>query len=185
MTTTLIIIAIITIAIIFGFNTLVRKRNNVKESFSGIQVQMKRRYDLIPNIINTVKGYASHESKTFKAITEARTKAMQTSGSIKKQAQAENMLSQTLKSLFAVTENYPDLKANQNFLQLQEELSDTEDKLSAARRFYNNTVKSLNTSIESIPTNIIAKLFKFKKEEFFELDLTEKEAAQKPVETKF
>lgn len=180
----IIIILTILVAIIYLYNGLVRKRFNVKESFSGIQIQMKRRYDLIPNLINTVKGYANHESKVFKEVTEARTQAMQ-GGSIEQQSKSENMLSGALKSLFAVSENYPDLKANQNFLKLQEELTDTEDKLQAARRFYNNSVKSLNTSIDSVPTNIIASLFKFKKEVFFELDSTEKEAAQKPVEAKF
>lgn len=183
------IIILIPVAIIIGtilfYNSLISKRNNVKESFSGIEVQLKRRYDLIPNIVNTVKAYAKHESSTFEAITKARTEAMQSGSTIHDKAKAENEVTNTLKSLFAISENYPDLKANQNFLNLQNELSDTEDKLSSARRFYNNSVKSLNTAIESIPTNIIASIFHFKKEEFFEIAKEEKESAAKPTEVKF
>lgn len=178
------IVAFLVLLFIILYNSLVGKKNNCEESWSGISVQMKRRYDLIPNLVNTVKGYATHESGLLERITKARTAAMSAS-SMKEHAKSENMLSDTLKSLFAVTENYPDLKANQNFLKLQEELTDTEDKLQAARRFYNSSVKSFNTSIESIPTNIVAKMFNFKQREFFEIDEGEKEAAKKPVETKF
>ncbi len=183
----LILLAIIifpAILSVFLYNSLIGKRNNVKESYAGIEVQLKRRYDLIPNLVNTVKGYAKHESETFENITKARTQAMQ-SGNIQEKAKAENMVSDTLKSLFAVAENYPALKADQNFLHLQQELSDTEDKLSASRRFYNSSVKSLNTSIESVPTNIIANIFKFKKAEFFEIDSSEKEEAKNPTKVSF
>lgn len=166
------------------FNILVRKRNHCEESWSGISVQLKRRYDLIPNIISTVKGYAKYEQDVFEKVTKARSDAMQNQ-SIEDKAKNENILTGAIKSLFAVAENYPDLKANQNFLELQRELSDTEDKLQGARRFYNSTVKSLNTSIESIPTNIVAKIGGFKKREFFSLNESEEEAAQNPVEANF
>lgn len=178
------IVAALVVLFVVLYNSLVRKRNNSKEAWSGISVQMKRRYDLIPNLVNTVKGYAKHESELFEKVTKARTAAMGAQ-SMEDHAKNENMLTGALKSLFAVAENYPDLKANQNFMHLQEELTDTEDKLQAARRFYNNAVKSLNTAIESVPTNIVANMFKFKKREFFELEEKEKEAASKPVETKF
>lgn len=166
------------------YNSLVRKKNDCEESWSGIAVQMKRRYDLIPNLVETVKGYATHEKDLFEKVTKARTAAM-SANTMQEKAKSENMLSSTLKSLFAVAENYPDLKANQNFLKLQDEVTDTEDKLQAARRFYNNAVKSLNTAVESVPTNIVAGMFGFKKREFFELEEGEKAAAEKPVETKF
>lgn len=178
------IVLLIVILVVILYNSLIRKKNNCQEAWSGISVQMKRRYDLIPNLVNTVKGYAKHESELFEKVTKARTAAMGAS-SMKDHAQNENMLTGALKSLFAVAENYPDLKANQNFMHLQEELTDTEDKLQAARRFHNNAVKSFNTAIESVPTNIIAGMFKFEKREFFELEKGEKEAAKKPVEAKF
>lgn len=165
-----------------SFNGLVTLKNRSKEAWADIDVQLKRRYDLIPNLVNTVKGYASHESGTFEKITEARTAAMNTQG-IKEKGESENMLSGALKSLFAVTENYPDLKANQNFLELQTELSDTENKIQAARRFYNGNVRDLNTKIETVPSNIIANLFKFEKREFFQLE--ENAEAKEPVEVKF
>jgi len=182
--TILIIVSLLIIIIAILYNTLIRKNNNCKESWSGIEVQMKRRYDLIPNLVSTVKGYAKHEKSIFENVAKARSSAMQ-AGNIGDKAKKENMLTKTLKSLFAVSENYPKLKANENFMNLQEELTDTEDKLQAARRFYNNTVRSLNISIESVPTNIIAKLFKFKHKEFFTLEENEAEIARKPVETKF
>ncbi|MDX9970677.1 MAG: LemA family protein [Candidatus Gracilibacteria bacterium] len=169
---------------IFLYNSLISKKNTVKESYSGIEVQLKRRYDLIPNLVNTVKGYAKHEKETFENITKARTQAM-SSSNIHEKAKAENEISDTLKSLFAVAENYPALKADQNFLHLQQELSDTEDKLSASRRFYNGAVNSFNTAIESIPTNIIASIFKFQKSEFFEIEASEKEQAKNPTKIKF
>ena len=141
---------------------------------SDVDVQLKRRYDLIPNLIETVKGYASHEREVFENVTKARSSAVSAQG-LKEKGQAENVLSETLKTLFAVAENYPDLKANANFLELQMELVDTENKIQAARRFYNNNVLSLNNKIETFPTNIIAGLFKFMKEEFFGAKEEEKE----------
>lgn len=180
------LIAIVVIGGILAalYNSLVRKKNEAEESWSGIEVQLKRRYDLIPNLVSTVQGYATHEKELLENVTKARTEAMNAQG-IEEKGKAENVLSGALKSLFAVAENYPDLKANQNFMQLQQELSDTEDKISAARRFYNSTVKSLNTAIESVPTNIIAGMFGFKKREFFELDAEEQEAANKAPDVNF
>ena len=151
------------------YNRFISLRNRVKEAFADIEVQLKRRYDLIPNLVETVKGYASHEKGVFEKVTEARTRAMGAQG-VHEKAEAENMLSQTLKSLFAVSENYPDLKASTNFLELQRELRDAEDKIQAARRFYNTVVMALNTGIESFPGNIVARIFSFKFQEFFEIE---------------
>jgi len=172
MTLTLWIIIILAAALgylVFAYNSLVRQRNQVKEAWSDIDVQLKRRHNLIPNLVETVKGYASHERSTFDSVTKARSAAM-SAQSPQEHAKAENMLTSTLKSLFALSEQYPDLKANTNFLELQRELSDTENKIQASRRFYNTTVRDFNTAIESVPTNIIASLFSFKKADFFELD---------------
>ncbi|MCH7605090.1 LemA family protein [Patescibacteria group bacterium] len=168
-TIVLIVIGVIVLWVIFTYNRLISFRNRVKEAFSDIDVQLKRRYNLIPNLIETVKGYATHEKGVLEKVTEARTRAMGAQ-SVHDKAQAENMLSQTLKSLFAVAENYPDLKASGNFLELQRELRDTEDKIQAARRFYNTNVMSLNTKIQVFPANLIANMFSFKQEEFFELE---------------
>jgi len=159
--------------IIGVFNGLIRLRNRTKEAWSDIDVQLKRRYNLIPNLIETVKGYAKHEKNVFQKVTEARTKAMGAKGTEEK-AKAENMLSNTLKTLFAVSENYPDLKANANFLELQRELSDTENKIQASRRFYNGNVRDLNTRIEHFPSRIVAGIFSFKKRNFFEIQEGEK-----------
>lgn len=175
------IVGVVVLWIIVAYNGLVRLKNRVEEAWSDIDVQLKRRYDLIPNLVNTVKGYASHESGVFEKVTEARSRAM-SAGSAGDKAEAENMLSSTLKSLFAVAEAYPELKANQNFLALQQELSDTENKIQAARRFYNGNVMELNTKIETFPTNVIANMFNFAKREFFELD---EEAAKQPVKVEF
>lgn len=166
------ILAIIVIWFIGGYNSFVRLRTRAEEAWADIDVQLKRRYDLIPNLIETVKGYASHESGVFQRVTEARSNAMQaeSSGDPQKSAAAENMLSGALKSLFAVSEAYPDLKANENFKELQIELSDTENKIQAARRFYNANVRDLNIKTETFPSNIIAKVFSFAKREFFDLD---------------
>jgi LemA protein len=145
-------------------------------------VQLKRRYDLIPNLINTVKGYASHERETLESVTEARTQAMNAT-TTEEQVRSENMLTSTLRSLFAVAENYPDLKANANFLELQRELSDTENKIQAARRFYNTNVRDLNIKVEIFPSNLIAGMFGFTKRDFFEIEEGSVEA--EPVEVKF
>jgi LemA protein len=169
LTIILIILSLIFLWIIFIFNKLVRLKNRAKEAWSDIEVQLKRRHNLIPNLVETVKGYAAHEREVLEKVTEARTKAM-SAQTLKEKGEAENFLSQTLKSLFAVVENYPDLKASQNFLELQRELRDTEDKIQAARRFYNANVRDLNIKIESFPSNIIAKLFGFKKMDLFEIE---------------
>ncbi|MBU1033079.1 MAG: LemA family protein [Patescibacteria group bacterium] len=175
----LIPIAIVIIAAwaIAVYNGLIKLRNRTDEAWSDIDVQLKRRYNLIPNIMETVKGYAKHESGTFQKVTEARTSAMQAK-TVKEHAQSENMLSQTLKSLFAVAEAYPELKANQNFLHLQQELSDTEDKIQASRRFYNGNVRDINTKIQSFPDNLIAGMLGFKKRDFFEINEAEKAVPQ-------
>ncbi len=177
----------IAIAIVFVFwliamyNAFVRLKNNVKDAWSDIDVQLKRRYDLIPNLIEAVKGYMQHERGVLQKVTEARTKAMGAQ-SVGEHQEAENMLTDALKSLFAVSENYPDLKANENFLELQRELTDTENKIQAARRFYNSNVKELNNAIQMFPSNIMAKMFNFKEEEFFEL---QEEEAKEPVKVSF
>ena len=165
------VIAVVILALIVMYNGLVRLKNRVEEAWSDIDVQLKRRYDLIPNLINTVKGYAKHEQETLEKVTAMRTQAMQGQEvDMKTRAETENMLSSTLKSIFALSENYPDLKANQNFVELQNELSDTENKIQASRRFYNTNVMEYNTKIESIPTNMIASMFKFTEKELFELE---------------
>lgn len=155
------------------YNGLIKLRNRVDEAWSDISVQLKRRHDLIPNLISTVKGYAKHERQLFEKVTEARTRAMGAQ-TPKEQAETENMLSGALKSLFAVAENYPDLKANQNFLELQRELTDTEDKIQASRRFYNGNVRDFNTKIQVFPNNLVAGMLKFKEYEFFEIEEGEK-----------
>lgn len=186
MLTIYIVLGILALILIWGiasYNGFVSLINRVQEAWSDIEIQLKRRYDLIPNLVNTVKGYATHESTAFEKVTEARSRAMQ-AGSLGEKAEAENMLTGALKSLFAISEAYPDLKANTNFLELQRELSDTENKIQAARRFYNGNVRDLNTSVQSFPSNIIANLFNFEEKEFFELGEGE-EAAKQPVEVKF
>ena len=177
------IIAALALWVIFAYNSFVRLINRAKEAWADIDVQLKRRYDLIPNLVNTVKGYATHESSAFENVTKARTMAMG-AGSLAEKGQAENMLTGALKSIFAIAEAYPDLKANQNFLELQRELSDTENKIQAARRFYNTNVRDLNTSVESFPNNFLANAFHFSKMEFFELDEANV-AAKEPVAVKF
>lgn len=179
-------ILIIVVVVVGGwllltYNSLIRRRNQVKEAWSDIDIQLKRRYDLIPNLVETVKGYARHESAAFENVTKARSAAMgaQTPA---EHGQAENMLTGALKSLFAVAEAYPDLKANTNFLELQRELSDTENKIQAARRFYNGNVRDFNTAIESVPTNIVAGVFGFTAAEYFEL---EEEAAKNAPKVAF
>ncbi len=177
------VVALIVLYIIFAFNGFVSRVNRTKEAWADIDVQLKRRYDLIPNLIESVKGYAAHESGVFQKVTEARTKAMQ-AGTPAEHAASENMLTGALKSLFAVSEAYPDLKANQNFLALQQELSDTEDKIQAARRFYNSNVQELNTAVESFPGNVIASSFNFSKMDLFELTASDS-AARDVVKVSF
>ena len=169
-------------ALIWGvavYNGLISLKNRVDEAWSDIDVQLKRRYDLIPNLVETVKGYASQEEKVFTQVTEARSNAMHSTGDPKASAVAENQLSGALKSLFAVSESYPELKSNQNFLALQTELADTEDKIQASRRFYNGNVRDFNIKIEIFPNNLLAGMFGFKKRELFELsDEKERENVQ-------
>lgn len=166
------------------YNGLITLRIRVDEAWSDITVQLKRRLDLIPNLIETVKGYAKHERGVFTAVTEARANALNAQG-VKDTAAADNMLEDALKSLFAVAEAYPDLKASQNFIELQQELVDTEDKIQASRRFYNGGVRDLNTKIQTFPSNAVAGIFSFKNREFFELDEAEQKVAEKPVDVKF
>jgi LemA protein len=186
MTIIYIVIAIVVIAaiwVIASYNGFITLINRAKEAWSDIEVQLKRRYDLIPNLVNTVKGYATHEAGTLQKVTDARANAL-SAQTVGEHTKAEGELAGTLKSLFAVAESYPDLKANTNFLELQRELSDTENKIQASRRFYNTNVRDLNIGVESFPSNIIAKVFKFNALEFFELPEGE-QVAHQPVEVKF
>jgi len=166
------VIAVIAIWLWSTYNSLVKSNIRVDEAWSDITVQMKRRFDLIPNLINTVKGYAKHEKEVFENVTKARSAVLTAAeaGDVKQAAQADNMFTSALKSLFAVAENYPQLKADENFKHLQEELVDTEDKIQASRRFYNGAARDLNTKIQVFPTNLIAGAFGFKRREFFEVD---------------
>lgn len=182
MVTVLVIIALLVIIVIAAFNGIVRGKNQVDEAWSDIDVQLKRRYDLIPNLVSTVKGYAAHESGVFEEVTKARSAAMG-AGSMQEKLKDENQLSGTLKSLFAIAEAYPELKANQNFMQLQGDLTDTENKIQAARRFYNGTVRDFNTKIQQFPGNIFASIFGFSKREFFGID--EAGAEAQPVKVQF
>jgi LemA protein len=186
MTILYIVLAVIVIIIVWAvasYNGFVTLTNRVREAWSDIDVQLKRRYDLIPNLVETVKGYAAHESGTLTKVTEMRTRAMNATTPADK-ADAENMLSGALKSLFAVSENYPNLKANENFLELQRQLEDTENKLQAARRFYNSVVQDLNTRLQSFPSNLIGSTFGFKPSDFFQLDQADA-AAKEPVKVSF
>lgn len=181
----LIVLAVVVVGLVVIYNSLVTLNVRIKEAWSDINVQMKRRYDLIPNLVNSVKGYATHEKGILERVTETRSNAMNAQG-VKEQAAAENQFQAALKSLFAVAENYPQLRANENFLQLQEELVDTEDKIQAARRFYNGAVRDFNTRRSIFPVNLLAGMFGFREDkEFFELDEAESTAAKKPVEVKF
>ncbi|MBI2023724.1 LemA family protein [Candidatus Giovannonibacteria bacterium] len=175
------VLVLLVLWVVFAYNSLVRLLYRAKEALSDIDVQLKRRYDLIPNLVETVKGYMGHEKSVLENVTAARAKAMQ-SGDPLKSADANNALSGTLKTLFAVAESYPDLKANTNFLELQRELSDTENKIQASRRFYNGNVMSLNSKVEMFPSNVIAGFFGFSKMEFFQL---ENAAEKEPVQVKF
>jgi LemA protein len=175
------IIAVVAVWLVAVYNALITAKNRTDEAASDIDVQLKRRYDLIPNLVETVKGYAAHEQGTLQKVIDARNAAMAQSGHDAKKAEVENALSQTLKSIFALSESYPDLKANQNFMKLQDELSDTENKIQAARRFYNGNVRDFNTKIQVFPNNFINGLLKFKSYEFFETADGERE----PVQVKF
>ncbi|HEY4964312.1 MAG TPA: LemA family protein [Candidatus Saccharimonadales bacterium] len=186
-----VIIVIVVILVVIGlsiaamYNGLVKLNQRSDEAWSDITVQLKRRYDLIPNLINTVKGYASHEKTVFEDVTKARTAALSAQG-VEETAKAENQFSSTMKSLFAVAENYPDLKATENFQQLQAELTDTEDKIQASRRFYNSVVRDFNTKRKTFPTNIFANMLKFTQDKvYFELDEGQTQAVSEPVEVKF
>lgn len=169
----LVILGIVVISIIWIYNSLIRLKNQVDNSWAQIDVQLKRRFDLIPNLIETVKGYAKHEKTVLENVTKARSDFMSAS-SVKDKAKAENQLTSTLKSLFAVSENYPQLKANENFLQLQEELSGTENKIAYSRQLYNDTVMEFNTKIQTFPTNIFSKMFSFAERQLFETDKEER-----------
>ncbi len=188
MTTLIIVIAIVVlvgIVLAVLYNGLVRLNQQANEAWSDITVQLKRRYDLIPNLVNTVKGYAAHEKTVFEDVTKARSQAMQAQGP-EETAKAENQFSQTLKSLFAVAENYPQLRATENFQQLQSQLTDTEDKIMASRRFYNGVVRDFNTKRKVFPTNIFANMLGFKTDkEYFELDESETAQVEQPVDVKF
>lgn len=177
------VVAVVVGWAVFAYNHFITLTNRVKEAWSDIEVQLKRRYDLIPNLVETVKGYAAHEAGTLEKVTEMRTRAMNAQTPAE-HAEAENMLSGALKSLFAVSENYPNLKANENFVELQRELTDTENKIQAARRFYNSAVMDLNTGVQSFPGNVIAGFFKFAQKEFFELNEADA-AAKEPVKVQF
>ncbi|HEV2403238.1 MAG TPA: LemA family protein [Candidatus Saccharimonadales bacterium] len=182
-----VIIAVVVILLILAamYNGLVRLNMRSQEAWSDITVQLKRRYDLIPNLVNTVKGYATHEKSVFEDVTKARTQALGAQG-VKATAEAENQFQQTLKSLFAVAENYPQLKASDNFKALQDELIDTEDKIQASRRFYNSIVRDFNTKRKTFPTNVFANMLGFKQDkEFFELDEAQTAQVEQPVNVKF
>lgn len=177
----LIIIGVVAVAAIGIYNGLITLRNRADNAWAQVDVQLRRRYDLIPNLVETVKGYAAHEKETFQKVTEARSQAIN-AGTVAEQGKAENMLAGALKSLFAVVESYPDLKANQNFLMLQEELAGTEGKISYARQFYNDTVMKFNTKQQVFPSNIIAGMFNFQEKEYFEIEEPE---AKEPVKVEF
>ena len=177
MTTALVILGIIILYIIFSYNGLVSRRNQAREAWATIDTQLKRRYDLIPNLVESVKGAAKHEKETLNAVIAARNAAMSATGAADKGA-AENALTGALKNIFALAESYPNLKANENFLELQRELTDTEDKIQATRQFYNTVVMGLNTAIEQFPTNLIANMFGITKEKLFEIDASERVAPQ-------
>lgn len=179
-----IIIVVIVVAGVAMYNALVRLNVRTDEAWSDITVQLKRRYDLIPNLVNTVKGYASHEKEVFEKVTEARANGLNAQG-VAETAKADNQFQQTLKSLFAVAEAYPDLKASENFQQLQVEVTDTEDKIQAARRFYNGSARDLNIKIKTFPTSIFAGMLGFKARDFYEVDEAQAAAVAEPTEVKF
>jgi LemA protein len=178
----LIVLGILVLWFVFSYNSFVTLKTRVEEAWADIEVQLKRRYDLIPNLVNTVKGYATHESTAFEKVTEARAEAMNAK-TMGEHSKGEAMLGGAISGIFGIAEAYPDLKANTNFLELQRELSDTENKIQAARRFYNTNVKEINIKVMQFPSNLIASMFNFSKMEFF--DLADDDVAQKNVEVKF
>ena len=178
----IIVVVLLVIIVVAMYNSLVRTRIQTEEAWSDITVQLKRRYDLIPNLVNTVKGYATHEKEVFEKVAETRANALNAQG-VKETAAAENQFEQALKSLFAVSENYPQLRATENFQQLQAELTDTEDKIMASRRFYNGAARDLNIKTDTLPSSLIAKAFGIKKREFFEVD--DVASVEKPVNVSF
>ena len=163
------VVVVLVLYVIVQYNALIRLRNRIESAWSQIDVQLQRRYDLIPNLVETVKGYATHEKGVLESVTQARSRALDAQGPAQ-QAQAENMITSALKSLFAVAEAYPDLKANQNFAQLQEELTGTEGRIAYARQFYNDTVYRYNTKVQSFPSNVLANMFRFSEREYFQAD---------------
>src|SRR3989338_6189402 len=184
MTIELIIVGVILLAIVLIYNSLVRSKVRVDEAWSDITVQLKRRYDLIPNLVASVKGYAKHERKVFEEVTKARTDALKAQ-TVGEAAQADNMFQAALKSLFAVAEAYPQLRATENFQQLQTEVTDTEDKIQASRRFYNGAVRDLNIKIQTFPTSLFAGLMGFKVREFFDVDENQQQEVKEPVKVDF
>ena len=180
-----IVIGILVLYTILAYNSLVALRHNVKEAASDIEAQQKRRYDLIPNLVETVKAYAKHERETLNAVIMARNAAMSNTGTLSSKEADEKAITTALKSIFALSESYPDLKSNTNFLELQQELTDTEDKIMASRRFYNSNVREINIAIDTFPKNIIAKVFGFKSELFFELDESEAKEVKQAIKVKF
>jgi LemA protein len=180
----IIIAAVVLLLIVYIYNSLVRSKIRVDEAWSDITVQLKRRADLIPNLVNAVKGYAKHEKSVFENVTKARSQMLNASGPAEA-AQADNMFQSALKSLFAVAENYPQLRASENFQKLQDEVTDTEDKIQASRRYYNGAVRDFNTRIQVFPNNIFAALFRFTKREFFDVDQSERETVDKPASVDF
>jgi LemA protein len=165
-----VIVVILAVALITSYNRFVKQRNLIQESWRQIDVELHRRYDLIPNLVETVKGYAAHERQTFESVTQARAAAVSPGSTPAEQAVQENMLTAALRQLLAVAEAYPDLKANQNFLELQGQLTQTEDRIAAGRRFYNANVRNYNTKVETFPPNLIARIFSFTKREYFEAE---------------
>ena len=184
MTIAIIVLICLILFVILTYNSLVAGRQNVKEAWATVNTQLKRRYDLIPNLVEVVKGYAKHEKETLKAVLEARSAAISAKG-VEGKNSGEQALTGALKSLFALSENYPKLKSNENFLELQQELSDTETKIQAARQFYNTVVQSMNVKVHSFPSNIVAGMFHFTEEKYFELDEAEKEAVKHAPSVKF
>jgi LemA protein len=183
-----VILGLVLLALLFGvasYNRFVTQRNLIRDAFANIDTELRRRYDLIPNLVETVRGYAAHERETFEAVTRARAAAVSATGSPAEQAAAEGPLVAALRQLLVVAENYPDLKANENFLQLQGELANTEDRIQTSRRFYNANVREYNRRVQSVPSNIIASMFGFREEEFFEIEPAMRETVEEAPRVDF